>query len=347
MGIFSRKKKEATPVNRGDLIPCETMIEAPPKGSPPPKKPADLDAEQTKKLAQMLEHFNKPDLVLPVSSTDDTGKTRPISSWEKFFLTRDCFLRYLRAQKWDVPKAIKMLTETLVWRREVGITHGEEDEHPLKPEDIAVENETGKEILLGFDYDRRPLFYMKNGRQNTESSFRQVQQMLFMMECATTLTPQGVEKMCVLVDFKHYKEPGIITDKAPPISIAKMCLHIMQNHYPERLGKCILINIPWFIWAFLKMMYNFLDPATKEKVIFDEPFTNHIDPSQLEATYDGRLDFKYNHAVYWPDMNAKIEAIRNKQYERFQKFGAVMGLSEWDLKGDHDELVYPVDSIKA
>lgn len=345
MGLFSRKK-DSTPVNRTDLIPCDKMIGHPPKGSPAPQKPADLNKEQMGRLVEMLEHFNKPGLELPIDTTSNCSKTRPISSWERFFLTRECLLRYLRARNWDVPKAIKMLTETLVWRREVGITHGEEDDHPLKPEDIAVENETGKEILLGYDYENRPLFYLKNGRQNTESSFRQVQQMLFMMESATTITPQGVEKMCVLVDFKSYKEPGIISDKAPPLSIAKMCLHIMQNHYPERMGKCILINIPWFIWAFLKMMYNFLDPATKEKVIFDEPFTNHIDPTQLEATYNGKLDFHYKHDVYWPDMNAKVEAARSRQYKRFLKFGGKMGLSEWDLKGESDELVYPAESIK-
>lgn len=143
--------------------------------------------------------MQKIDLKLPENLNDlDNGthaNDRPLSDWEKFWLSRECFLRYLRANKWNTANAIKGLTKTLVWRREIGLTHGKEDKDPLTADKVAVENETGKQVILGFDNAKRPLYYMKNGRQNTESSFRQVQELVYMMETATTVAPQGVEKI--------------------------------------------------------------------------------------------------------------------------------------------------------
>lgn len=369
MGFFSRKKddsantsstsslssknKSSSSVNlteqkARDLIPCETMPREPPASYPKPDHLDPITQEQFTMYKQMLAHFQDPELKLPLNTNDfDNGTTtggeyKPLSSWEKFWLTRECLLRYLRATKWNVDNAIKNCTSTLCWRREVGMTHDPDQQDKLTADKVAVENETGKEIILGFDKARRPLYYMKNGRQNTEPSFRQVQHMIFTMEEAVTMCPQGVEKVTVLVDFKLYKEPGIISDKAPPISIARACLNVLQNHYPERLAKCILINAPWYISAFLKMMYPFLDPATKEKAIFDEPFERHIEPEQLESLYNGRLDFNYKHDVYWPDMVETCHDVRKKQYQRWLQFGGKIGLSEFDIKGSHDELKYPV-----
>lgn len=343
MGLFSKKKDNVPNIPKSELTPCSKMILNPPESYGKPERIPKITHEQQKMYTIVLQHFQNPSLELKTDTNDSTVTTRPLSPQEKFWLSRECILRYLRANKWNVKHAIKGLTNTLVWRREVGLTHDQNDPNLLTAEKVAVENETGKEILLGFDRDRRPLFYMKNGRQNTESSFRQVLQLIYMMESVVTLCPQGVEKICVLVDFKLYKEPGVITDKTPPISIARACLNVMQNHYPERLAKCILINIPWFAWAFLKMMYPFLDPATKEKAIFDEPFEKYIELGQLEATYNGKLDFHYNHEVYWPDMVKQLENRWDRQFERFLKFGGCVGLSEYDFKGEHEEMLYPVD----
>lgn len=353
MGLFSRKQRDpvaTSTVTNGqlnDLIFVDQCFVYPPKEYGEAKPLPNITEEQYGLYQKVLKYFQDKNFELAINTMDNIQK-RPLSSREKCWLTRECILRFLRASKWDYNKAIKNLTETMSWRREAGITY-ENDEVPLTSDHVSIENETGKEVLLGFDIDRRPLFYMKNGRQNTESSFRQVQQLIFMMEAAVTLCPQGVEKLTVLIDLKGYKEPGIISDKSPPMSITRLCLKVMQDYFPERLGKCLLTNIPWYTWAFLKMVYPFLDPATREKAIFDEPFEKHVDPSQLEATYNGKLDFKYNHERYWPDMVQKVEIIRQRQYDRFLKFGGVIGLSEFDLKGTKDEIIYHVDyaNVKA
>lgn len=343
MGLFNRKTKESTTAgNKKDLIPCDRAFVTPPEKYGKGKPPQKLESGTLESYKTILRHFRDENLQLPINTS--SKKCVSLIPEEKFWLTRECMLRFLKGNKGNVQVTIQKLEETLTWRREVGLTIVSKDVKPLDADLVAPENETGKQVILGFDQERRPIFYMKNGRQNTESSFRQVQQLVYMMEAATTFCPQGVDSLTVLIDFKHYKEPGIISDKMPPLSISKLSLNVMQNFYPERLGRCILINIPWFAWAFLKMMYPFLDPETRQKAIFDEPFDKYIEPTQLEALYDGKLDFHYKHDIYWPDLTEKVKALREKQFARFLKFGGLVGLSEFDLKGEGDEPIYSLDS---
>lgn len=343
MGLFTRKSKDTTDTSKKrKLIPCDRVFLRPPEEYAHGKPPKKLEGSTWEGYKTILRHFQNENLQIPMNT--GTKKLLPLVPEEKYWLTRECMLRYLKGYRGDVQVSIQMLEETLVWRREVGLTIVSKDTKPLDADLVAPENETGKEVILGFDQEGRPLLYMKNGRQNTEASFRQLQQLIYIMEAATTFCPQGVDSLTVLIDFKHYKEPGIISDKMPPLSLSKLALNVMQNYYPERLGRGLLINIPWFAWAFLKMMYPFLDPETKQKAIFDEPFENYIDPSQLDALYNGELDFHYNHEVYWPDLTAKVKKLRDSQYSRFLKFGATVGISEFDLKGDQDEAICPPES---
>lgn len=348
MGLFSKKSTSSTkPIAREDLIPCDKVLTSPPDSYGKAQPLPQLTKEEWHKYKQVLQHFQQDEVLLPVKSSSGSShagaETKDLSSWEKFWLSRECLLRYLRATKWDVAEAIKRLTKSLVWRREFGISYDGRYANEVTADVVAVENETGKQLILGFDRARRPLLYLKNGKQNTKTSFRQVQLLVYMLESTVALMPQGVENAAILVDFKHYKEPGVITASMPPIAIGKQVLNILQDHYPERMGKGLLANIPWLGWTFLKLIHPLIDPNTREKIVFDEPFEKFVEPSQLEAIYNGRLDFQYKHDVYWPDLAQKVVEQRQTQHERFLKFGGTVGLSEYDFKGTHDDPLYPVE----
>ncbi|KAG8806060.1 hypothetical protein FRC18_006306 [Serendipita sp. 400] len=79
------------------------------------KRPKALQGAQEEKRLEVLAHFTKEDYKLP-----NVEKDAELMEVEKFWLTNDCILRYLRATKWDVPSAIKRLETTLLWRREFG-----------------------------------------------------------------------------------------------------------------------------------------------------------------------------------------------------------------------------------
>lgn len=295
------------------------------------------DDEQKRKYAEVLKYFSDPSLLVD-------GK--PLTREEKVWLTRECFLRYLRATKWNVSESIDRLKSSLKWRREFGISHlGEENGDTVTADLVAVENESGKELVLGYENNARPILYLKPGRQNTKTSHRQVQHMVFMLERVIDFMPQGQDSLALLIDFKEYHD---VPNKAgsmkiPPLSTGKEVLHILQTHYPERLGKALLTNIPWLAWTFLKLIHPFIDPMTREKLVFDEPFIKYVPADQLDTTYGGDLDFKYDHDIYWPALVEIASQKRAHYMERFQHFGELIGLSEYDLRGSHEELKFPVN----
>ncbi|ONH68318.1 Phosphatidylinositol transfer protein PDR16 [Cyberlindnera fabianii] len=343
MAIFGKKKKEEAPaVDPAKLIKTSVPFSSPPETAKVPE-PVKLTEEQQKKYNDILKHFQDPDLEVYTTEKNPTVKAK-LSEHEKAWLTRECFLRYLRATKWDVKSCISRIEGSLSWRREFGIT-GEND--VVTADLVSEENETGKEVVLGYENDARPILYLKPGRQNTKTSSRQVQHLVFMLERVIDYMPPGQDSLALLIDFKQYDDVQSVGGaKIPPVNVGRQVLHILQTHYPERLGKSLLTNIPWLGWTFLKIIHPFIDPLTREKLVFDEPFTDYCPVEQLDKLYGGYVDFTYDHSVYWDKMNAIADEKKAHYFKRFQQFGSIVGLSEFDLRGEGDELKYPVKQLR-
>ncbi|EGV63519.1 hypothetical protein CANTEDRAFT_114337 [Yamadazyma tenuis ATCC 10573] len=334
--MFSRlKSKESkgdtTPVPKEALQKVTVPFSAPPASYKVPDPPV-LDKSQQ-------------DMYLKQQKNKDETKFTALTDAEKAWLTRECFFRYLRASKWNLAECIARIELTLSWRREFGIAGNFEDDNKVNGKLTGAENETGKEIILGYDNDVRPCLYLKPGRQNTKPSITQVQHMVYMLERVIDFMPSGQDSLALLIDFKP-TNVGISTGKIPPIGTGRQVLHILQTHYPERLGKALLCNIPLLGWTFLKIIHPFIDPLTREKLVFDEPFPKYVPIEQLDKDFGGTADFEYNHEVYWPALIKMADEKKTKYVKRFEKFGSKVGLSEVDLRGDHDDLVYPVPDVK-
>ncbi|CAD1809825.1 Phosphatidylinositol transfer protein PDR16 [Candida parapsilosis] len=339
------KSNSKESVNLGP--PRYTPFEEPSSESHIPQEHKLTDDEKTKFL-KVLKHFQNPDLVIADSEEHhkhkNTANASPLSTDERSWLTRECFLRYLRATKWHVEEAIDRIEMTLAWRREFGINHILEKDNIVNGELTSPENETGKEVILGYDNDSRPCLYLKPGRQNTKTSQRQVQHLVYMLEKVIDYMPSGQDSLALLIDFKAHPV-GTQGGKIPPVGVGRQVLHILQTHYPERLGKALLTNIPWLGWTFLKIIHPFIDPLTREKLVFDQPFVNYVPKLQLDKDFQGDVNFIYDHDKYWPKMIEIAEVKKQKYFERFEKFGGVVGLSEVDLRGDNEELIHPVGTI--
>ncbi|ODV87744.1 hypothetical protein CANARDRAFT_173655 [[Candida] arabinofermentans NRRL YB-2248] len=333
----AKKKKE--------LITVYTPFENPPDYIKPPAE-TKLTNEQTQKYLEVLKHFQNESLL--ISTTEHkthTSEMKPLIEDEKAWLTRECFLRYLRATKWEVHDAIKRIEGTLSWRREFGIVYQTDDsKNIVTPELVSPESETGKEVVLGFDNESRSCLYLKPGRQNTKNSFRQVQHLVFFLERCIDFMPSGQDSLALLIDFKNHPEiaADVETSKTPPLGVGKQVLHILQTHYPERLGKALLTNIPFLARTFLKLIYPFIDPLTREKLVFDADFAEFCPAEQLDKDFNGLVDFDYDHSKYYPAVNEIAYKKRVHYMERFKKFGGVVGLSEVDLRGFEENLTIPV-----
>jgi len=223
-----RSASKATSVSsvKGTSGPVYTPFEHAPESCTPVAAKA-LTPDQSAKYTQLL------DLVsawpgLPVSSTDKTNE--PLTDNERLWLTRECLLRYLRATSWSVPNAATRLQDTLVWRKEYGV-------ETWTPEHISPENETGKQVILGYDNNARPCLYLNPGKQNTKKSERQIQHLVYMLDRVIDMMDAGQETTALLINFKGSSSGG-----SPSVAQGRQVMGILQGHYPERLGRACIAD---------------------------------------------------------------------------------------------------------
>ncbi|GAC71470.1 p-Nitrophenyl phosphatase [Moesziomyces antarcticus T-34] len=265
----------------GEPLPPKTsqILTTPAPGCVP--KPRDpLTPEQEAKLAE-LEKYAR-------SVASQTAPPADYEVWEQKWLgEHNLYQRYLRAAKGDVENAKKRIKSTLEWRREFR-------PEIIAPASIAHEAETGKQIVSGFDKDGRPLIYLRPARENTTPSNDQVRYLVYTLERAIDLMPEGVENYAIVIDYR-----GATSQSNPSLSTARAVANILQNHYVERLGRAFVMNVPWFLNAFFTAITPFLDPITKEKIRFNANLAEFVPAEQLDVEFGGRYNYEWDFDVYW------------------------------------------------
>lgn len=166
---------------------------------------------------------------LPTTSAKGAAES-PLTDSERLFLTRECLLRYLRATSWNLTQAETRLKATLGWRREYGV-------EKLTSDYIEIEGRTGKQLIQGWDINARPCHYMNPSKQNTARSDRQIEHLVFMLEREIDLMVPGQETLALLINFAETK-----SGQGASIGQGRQTLNILQNHYPERLGRALVMN---------------------------------------------------------------------------------------------------------
>ena len=311
------KKQLQLPHSAKDGL-VKTPFDAPLDTSKPAVRPP-LTSEQEQKYGSLLANVLKW-TEIPTTATKGAAKS-PLTETERMFLTRECLLRYLRASTWNLATAEKRLENTLVWRREYGVEAHTADY-------ISIENETGKQLIVGWDIEGRPCQYMRPSKQNTPRTDRQIQHLVFMLERSIDLMPAGQETLALLINFAETK-----SGQGATLAQGKQTLNILQNHYPERLGRALVTNVPFYIWGFFKLITPFIDPLTREKIKFNEDMGLHVPRAQLLKESAGEVKFEYDHAIYWKTLNELCEQKRAEYRARWEKGGSRIGESELYLRG--------------
>ncbi|CAK1362446.1 CRAL-TRIO domain-containing protein [Cercospora beticola] len=310
--------------------PLKTPIPRPAASTKPTPLPK-LTAEQETKYAAVLAQVSQW-TTIPTSNAKG-APSAPLEDRERMFLTRECLLRYLRATKWVTADALKRLQGTLSWRREYGADTFTHDY-------ISPENETGKQIQLGFDKEQRPCLYLNPGRQNTKMSDRQIHHLCYMLDRTLEMMPAGQESNCLIINFKNAKSGAI-----PTMGQARAVLDILQNHNPERLGRALITDTPWYVNAFFKVISPFIDPVTREKMKFNEDMSNYIPKEQLWNEFGGDVPFDYDHSIYWPAFEAEFTKKRDAYKKRWELGGKRIGEFEDYLRGgNHPSLKHTLEA---
>eukprot|EP01018_Ginkgo_biloba_P017445 Gb_05860 [translate_table: standard] len=193
--------------------------------------------------------------------------------------------RFLRARDLNVEKASQLFLKYLKWRQAFA---------PLGyiPEtEVSNELEKKKIFMQGLDKQRRPIGVILAARHvafdRDLEEFKRLVVYGFDKICASM--PRGQEKFVIIADLDGW---GYRNSDVRAYLIA---LQIMQDYFPERLGKVFMIHVPYLFWAAWKMVYPFIDKVTKKKIIFVEDkllkatLLNDIDESQLPEIYGGKL----------------------------------------------------------
>jgi hypothetical protein len=188
----------------------------------------ELKPEESKKYDELLE-IVKGWTDIPTKIAANSPK-EAVTDQDHLFLTRDCLLRYLRATKWDVAAANKRLMATLIWRREYGLLGFTHDY-------ISPENETGKQVILGYDNEARPCLYLNPSKQNTERTPRQLQHLFYNLERVIDIMGPGQESLALLINFMDTRR-----GQGASIAQGRETMYVLQNHYPERLGRALITD---------------------------------------------------------------------------------------------------------
>jgi hypothetical protein len=78
---------------------------------------------------------------------------------------------------------------------------------------------------------------MSPSKQNTPRSDRQIEHLVFMLERVVDLMVPGQETLALLINFAETK-----SSQGASLGQGRQTLNILQNHYPERLGRALVTN---------------------------------------------------------------------------------------------------------
>jgi len=228
-------------------------------------------------------------------------------------------LRFLRARKFNVQLAFKMIQEDVKWRSE-----GNRLNLQLESADEVLDCDLEKMYkyfptwIQGVDKQLRPVSYRQFGKFEVWNVLKlttmerllrfhawETEQALRYMYQQSAKTKYNIETFVIVIDAAGW---GISLATRDAFTFIQGMAKTDSDHYPERLGTLIVINAPFGLAAAWKIVQGFLDDVTKAKVRILGGNRNewlpvlleHIDQSEIPQQYGG----------FAPDPTPE-EAIRN------------------------------------
>ncbi len=292
------------------------------------EEPFQLTTGQQSLLTQLRNTL--PSLIL-----SETGVA--LDADELQFCNDRCLTRYLTATHWDIHSATTRLLDTLKWRREF---------RPDQMDDLNLKEQlqSGKVYLNGFDKFGHPIVHMVLSRKGNSNHEQGLRYSIYLIEQAFKIAPKGIDKVCLIIDFRDMVSQV-------PMHITKKWISILSTHYPERLAHAFMVNPAWYVWMCFKIVGYLIDPATKTKIHFadtnkmrqsgfsnsDETLSTELipnDPSMekgnrpegfgswidlrhyipshmLESRLEGSFQFDFDKDVYWSVFKERIASLES------------------------------------
>ncbi|POS83935.1 hypothetical protein EPUL_001892 [Erysiphe pulchra] len=227
-------------------------------------------------------------------------------------------LRFMRARRWDIEKALIMMISTMRWRlTEVHVDDDVIKNGELKAllqstgsdvaeqkfgKDFLEQLRLGKSFLHGLDKKDRPLCLVrvrqhKIGEQSEESLERYT---VFLIETARMVLSPTVDTASVIFDMTGFSMANM--DYSP----VKFMIKCFEANYPECLGVILVHKAPWVFQGIWKIIRGWLDPVVASKVQFTntvEEMEEYVNRSQIIKEFGGDEDWEYQYVEPVPGEN--------------------------------------------
>ncbi|KAG5774227.1 hypothetical protein H9Q69_003927 [Fusarium xylarioides] len=235
-------------------------------------------------------------------------------------------LRFLRARKWDVEKALVMLVSTMHWRHndmkvdseimKNGDAFAVEDEKTNSPTkqvsaDMMKQLRMGKSFLHGTDKQGRPICVVRvrlhKAGQECEESLEKYT--VYIIETARMTLQPPVDTACIVFDMTGFSMANM--DYTP----VKFMIKCFEANYPESLGAVLVHKAPWLFQGIWMVIRGWLDPVVAAKVHFTNnraELEEFIAPDHLIKELEGDENWEYKYIEPIAGENDKMKDAQTR-----------------------------------
>ncbi|KAK1147675.1 phosphatidylinositol transfer protein csr1 [Aspergillus melleus] len=231
-------------------------------------------------------------------------------------------LRFLRARKWDVKKALIMFISTIRWRlldvnvdddimkngEHLALKQSQSSDPAEKKagEEFLMQMRMGKSFLHGVDKLGRPICVVrvrlhKAADQSTEVLDRFT---VYTIESARMMLAPPVETACVVFDMTNFSLSNM--DYNP----VKFMIKCFEANYPECLGVVLIHKAPWLFSGIWKIIKGWLDPVVAAKINFTNNVSDlekFIPRDRIMKELEGDENWEYKYVEPQPGENKAME----------------------------------------
>ncbi|RGB43364.1 CRAL-TRIO domain-containing protein [Rhizophagus diaphanus] len=230
-------------------------------------------------------------------------------------------LRFLRARKWDVEKAIIMLISTLKWRLQFDVDKiikggelGMEKYFAEKGvKGLSIQFTSGKSFVRGTDKEGRPITYVNVKAHKKDEQNLEVLQMftIYVMETVRLMIQPPIETGCLIFNMEGFSIANM------DLQYVKFMIQCFEAYYPESLGILLIHKAPWVFPQVWKLITPLLDPVVASKIQFtktDQDLKNFIPHEHIIEELGGGDKWKYEYIPPTEEDNYKMkDEIKKKE----------------------------------
>ncbi|KAH9041823.1 CRAL-TRIO domain-containing protein [Lactarius hengduanensis] len=238
-------------------------------------------------------------------------------------------LRFLRARKFDVPKAKVMLLATEQWRKD------EKIDELVQTFEFKEREEVIKYYPQYYhknDKDGRPVYIEQLGKLDIKALYAITSQERLRnrlicgyerstrerMPASARVVGHPVETFCTILDLQGVSLTNFYRVKDYVLEAST----IGQNRYPEIMGKFYIINAPWAFSAVWSVIKPWLDEVTVSKIeilgsTYKDKLLAQIPAENLPKDFGGTCECpggcSLSDAGPWKDEKEEKEAVQHTE----------------------------------